>query len=86
MLVAAASALWVALQAVVGGALRYVIAQRAADAEKCEKRIAGLEAKLDESSDLIRRQAEGMQKQIEAQQALIAGLQSALQHPAGGSP
>lgn len=86
-LIAAIGALWLALQALAAGVVKYLVDQRGKDQAKCEARIAGLEAKLDESSDLIKRQAEGMQKQIEAQQQLIAGLQAALNHPApGGSP
>lgn len=85
-LLTAVGALWLALQGLGGGVIRYLVVQRAADQKKCDDRIAALEKKLDESSDLIRRQAEGMQKQIEAQQQLIAGLQAALNHPATGGP
>jgi len=85
-LIAAVGALWAALQLLGGGVVRYLVVQRAADQKKCDERIAALETKLDESSDLIRRQAEGMQKQIEAQQQLITGLQAALAHPPAGGP
>lgn len=83
---------WIAVVAVTAlwlftvGAMRYLVADGAAKQKRCDERIAKLETKLDDSSDLIRRQAESMQKQIEAQGQLIAGLQSALGHQAGGSP
>jgi hypothetical protein len=57
---------------------------RVANAAKaCDDRIAKLEAKLDQSADLLRRQMESQQRQIEAQQQLIDALH-AIGRPAIG--
>lgn len=89
MLVSAVAGLWSVLTAVVSGALRWLLMERARLIEMYEKQIATLkaeyaaelarkEAKLEEAADLAQRQAASQQNQIELQQRMIETLQSTL--------
>jgi hypothetical protein len=68
----AIGALWVFIQAGILGAFKWLTNERAQDRVACNERIAKLEGKLDESADLIRRQNDSMQKQLDAQATLLA--------------
>lgn len=86
-LIAAIGVLWSVITAFVGGAVRYLLSELtrqsaacdkrlAEERDACSKQVARLESKLDEATDLVARQNESMQKQIDAQQQMIAVLQS----------
>lgn len=92
-LVAAIGTLWTLLTTVIGAALRFLLEERktrdafwekrVADEEaKCNERIMKLEAKLDESTEIIRTQNHNLQKQLDTQattmqqqQEMIVALQ-----------
>lgn len=88
-LIAAIGALWLVLTGVVSKALLWLLEDRkslAADWSKrleterteCRQEISRRDAKLDGATDLLTRQNDAMQKQIDAQSQMIAALQSAL--------
>lgn len=74
--IAAVGALWLAFTGLGGGVVRHLLLQLKERDAACDARVAKLEAKLDESSDVIGRQVESQQKQIESQQNLITALQA----------
>lgn len=88
-LVAALIGLWTVLTAVVSGALKWLLEDRktlAADwsqrleteRTECRQEITRRDAKLDSAADLLARQNDSMQKQIDAQAQMIVALQTAL--------
>jgi len=88
-LVAAIGTLWAVLTTVVSGALkwllddrRYLVAEWKARLEtertECRQEITRRDTKLDTAADLLGRQNDAMQKQIDAQSQMIAVLQATL--------
>ncbi len=74
-LIGAIAALWAALSAVTGGALRWLLDDRKRIIEAYEKRIADLEAKLAGAGILMQKQNDVLILQNQQQQQLIALLQ-----------
>ena len=88
-LIAAISAMWLVLVGLASAAFLYLKEQirveRASAKERedtckqdCNQRVARLEAKLAEQTNIITQQAESQQKQIETQQQMIVTLQTLL--------
>ena len=89
-LVAAIGALWLAVTALGGGAIKYLRdelktqaaqweARLTREEDRCAERIERLEEKLDASAGIIREQTAAAHKQIDAQSALIAQQQQMIQ-------
>ena len=93
-LIAAIAGLWAVLTAVVSGALKWLLEDRktlAADWSKrleteraeCRYEISRRDAKLDGATDLLARQNDAMQKQIDSLNQMVTVLQAALKEPPG---
>jgi hypothetical protein len=65
------AALWLVVTGGGAAVFRFLLEDRKTEKAECETRILRLESKLDESADLLRRQAESQQKQIDSQTALL---------------
>lgn len=81
--------LWGVLTAVVSGALKWLLEERKTlvaewsarletERVECRQEISRRDAKLDAASDLMSRQAESQQKQIDSLNQMVAVLQAAL--------
>ena len=88
-LIAAISAMWLVLVGLASAAFLYLKEQikveRASASERedtckrdCNERVARLEAKVEEQTEIISRQAASQQQQIETQAAMITTLQALL--------
>ncbi len=88
-LIAAVAALWVVLTTVVSGALKWLLDDRKmlisewrtrleTERAECRQEISRKDAKLDGAAELMSRQAESQQKQIDSLNQMVAVLQSAL--------
>lgn len=89
--------LWGVLTAVVSGALRWLLEDRKTlvaewsarletERVECRQEISRRDAKLDSAADLMSRQAESQQKQIDSLNQMVAVLQSALAQGKGQEP
>jgi len=87
--VAAIGTLWAVLTAVVSGALKWLLEDRKTlvaewshrletERLECRQEISRRDAKLDSAADLMSRQAESQQKQIDSLNQMVAVLQTAL--------
>lgn len=96
-LVAAMLGLWGVLTAVVSGALKWLLEDRKAlvaewsarletERVECRQEISRRDAKLDAASDLMSRQSESQQKQIDSLNQMVAVLQAALAQGEGQEP
>lgn len=74
-LVAAIIALWGVLTTVAATFFKFLMDDRKARDAEWRERVAKLEIKLDQSAEVILRQNESMQKQIDAQAGLVAQQQ-----------
>ncbi len=80
-LIGAIAALWAALSAVVGGALRWLLTDRQRIIDSYEARIKELDAKLAGAGSLMQKQNDALILQNQQQQQLISLLQQ--QQPGG---
>lgn len=96
-LVAALAGLWGVLTAVVSGALKWLLEDRKTlvaewsarletERVECRQEISRRDAKLDSAADLMSRQAESQQKQIDSLNQMVAVLQAALAQGKGQEP
>jgi uncharacterized coiled-coil protein SlyX len=74
-LIGAIAALWAALSAIVGGALKWLLADRQRTIDNYEKRIADLEVKLAGAGALMQKQNDALILHVQQQQQLIDYLQ-----------
>lgn len=88
-LIGAIGGLWAVLTALTSGALKWLLDDRKtlaadwsarleAERTECRAEIARRDTKLDGAADLLARQNDSMQKQIDAQSQMIVALQAAL--------
>lgn len=93
-LMAGIGALWAALTAVVGGTVKWLLDDRKVltaewnhrietERTECRSEIARRDVKLEGAADLLTRQNDSMQKQIDAQTHMISALQAALNKGSG---
>ena len=82
-LIAAIGVLWSVLTGLGAGVIRWLVQDRKECDESWERRLSKvetdwatrvgeLESKLQEASDVVRRQSESLQKQVDAQRELVA--------------
>ena len=74
-LIVAIGALWAVLSAVVGSAFKFLLDERKTLREEWKKERDSYEVKLDVASQVIIRQNDSMQKQIDSQYELVAQQQ-----------
>ncbi len=88
-LIAAVAALWAVLTAVVSGSLKWLLDDRKTlvaewgvrmetERTECRQEISRRDVKLDGAADLMSRQAESQQKQIDSLNQMVAVLNTAL--------
>jgi hypothetical protein len=91
-LIAAIAAIWGVLVTVCTAGFRWLLSEMkrrdvaweqrlTAEEKQCSQRVTRLEAKLDEATDIIHRQADSQQQQIEAQAQMIGTLQELARGP-----
>jgi hypothetical protein len=78
-LIAAVAALWGVLTAVVTAAFRFLLDERKTMREDWRKEREGYDLKLDVAGQVIVRQNDSMQKQLDAQSALVSHQQTMIE-------